>query len=93
MPEMVKGAEKFLKSRSKPARTSAKVSEIRPINLGEGLLQVNSKHVNDKLSNNESDSKNFGLVNIVKLNWEERPNNRNQSRVLNHRKVFIYFNF
>lgn len=33
MPGIVKGAESFLKSRSKPIRTSVKISEIRPIGL------------------------------------------------------------
>ena len=67
MPEMVKGAESFLKSRSKPVRTSVKVSEIMPIGLGEGLLQINHKQIIDKSKSNETEIKNFGLMNIEKL--------------------------
>lgn len=91
MPEMVKGAENFLKSRSKPARTSVKISEIRPVMIGEGLLQINTKQINDKSVIKDIDMRNFGLMNIGNIKCEERPSMRNHSRVLNHRKVYFEY--
>lgn len=92
MPEMVKGAENFLKSRSKPARTSVKITEIRPVAIGEGLLEINTKQINDKTTAKDAEMKNFGLMNVENIKYEARPVVRNHSRGSNHRKVRLLTN-
>ena len=44
MPTVVKGADKYLKSRSKPVRASVKLAEIRPVGLN-GVSVINQSKI------------------------------------------------